>query len=60
MAVGRDSSLPARRKKGKKFMLKTFVSWIVPLLVLTLIAAYLLVTPMMRTHAAAPIAPSDP
>lgn len=49
------SSLLASRKskERKRLMLKTFVRWLLPLMVLVLIAAYMVMMPMLRTHAAA-------
>jgi hypothetical protein len=35
-------------------MLKRFIRWILPLMVLVLIAAYLVISPLVATHAAGP------
>jgi len=35
-------------------MLKSFIQWILPVVVLLLIALYLVLSPVLATHAAAP------
>jgi hypothetical protein len=40
-------------------MIKRYIRWILPLVVIVLISAYFLVSPMVATHAAGPVAPSQ-
>lgn len=51
------SEAPANQRKEGKSMFKRFIRWILPLLVLLLIATYLLVSPVLATHAAS-VAPA--
>jgi hypothetical protein len=41
-------------------MIKRYIRWILPLVVIVLISAYFLVSPMVATHAAGPVAPAAP
>jgi hypothetical protein len=41
------------RKEGK-LMLRRFIQWILPLVVLVLIATYMVLSPLVQSHAAAP------
>ncbi len=41
-------------------MIKRYIRWILPLVVIVLIGAYFLVSPMVATHAAGTAAPAAP
>jgi len=41
-------------------MIKRYIRWILPLVVIVLIGAYFLVSPMVATHAAGSAAPAAP
>lgn len=41
-------------------MIKRYIRWILPLVVIVLIGAYFLVSPMVATHAAGTDAPAAP
>lgn len=49
----------AKRKDGRP-MVKRYIRWILPLLVLAVIVGYFLVSPMLATHAAGTSAPAAP
>src|SRR5712664_2822484 len=49
-----------RSGKEGKLMVKRYIRWILPLVVIVLIGVYFLVSPMVATHAAGPAAPAAP
>jgi hypothetical protein len=46
-----------KQKKGR-LMFKRFIRWILPLVVLVLIAMYFVLSPVLATHATPPTTPS--
>ena len=53
---------PHVERSGKKgrLMIKRYIRWILPLVVIVLIGVYFLVSPMVATHAAGSAAPAAP
>ncbi len=53
---------PHIERSGKKgrLMIKRYIRWILPLVVIVLIGVYFLVSPMVATHAAGSAAPAAP
>lgn len=41
-------------------MLKRFIRWLLPLIALLIFAAYMVISPMVASHAASPALPNSP
>jgi hypothetical protein len=50
--------LKCMKRKEERLMLKRFIRWILPLMVLVLIATYFVLSPMVAGHAAGHVTPS--
>src|SRR5437763_11758915 len=55
-----EERAPRTQMKGRRRMLKRVIRLLLPLIALLIFAAYLVISPIVASHAAAPAAPATP